>query len=504
VLRRLSCTSFSHFVLLFAAASCALNEPPLVSLNPSEPDAGPQRPPVRPPLTRVDAGTPRDAGTEATIPDEVLPAGCADGATRPCGPSTESGVCTLGTRVCADGVWGACTGAVMPGERVCGDSADNDCDGRPDDTPDATCECVPGTSEPCEAHAGLDGVGDCKAGQHTCIAGADGKSSHWGACTGSRGPAAADSCSVKGNDANCDATPNGGCECVDGEEVKCGPPREVGICKFGTSRCVNAKYDACADAVLPLARDCTSPLDNDCDGQPDNTIDDVCTCLVDTTEPCGGEEDLDGVGICKAGTRTCLARNGGASSSFGACAGAIGPAARRCNSTADNDCDGRPDNTIDTTCACVIGEIVACETHPGLDNVGRCRAGRQECVAGTGNASSAYTACTGSVPPLAADSCAVLDDDSNCDGVPNDGCECVAAEGNQRCTSPSASRCNATGACVACAANADCSHLTGLGVCNAGVCVQCVADTECAAGAACNATTHTCETAAPPPDPGGE
>jgi Cys-rich repeat protein len=499
VLRRLPRTVFSHLALLVAAASCALNEPPLVSLNPSEPDAGPTRPPVRPPVIRVDAGTAGDAATEPTVPDEVLPTGCESGTTRPCGPSTQSGVCMLGSRVCVEGVWGDCIGAVMPGERVCGDSADNDCDGQPDDSPDATCECVPGASEPCDTHPGLDGVGACKAGARTCGAAADGKTSSWGACTGSLGPAASDSCFIKGDDANCDGTPNGGCTCVEGEVTTCGPTREVGLCKFGTSSCVNSQYTACAGAVLPKDRSCASALDNDCDGRPDNTIDTACTCAVGTTEPCGGDEELDGVGICRVGTRTCVAGSTGATSAFGACVGAVSATTRRCNSIDDNDCNGQPDNTIDATCACVIGALVECDTHPGLDTIGRCRAGTQSCVAGVDNGSSAYTPCAGSVGPLAADSCTVPGDDSNCDGEPNGGCACVAGEGNEPCASATASRCSATGTCVACAANADCSHLAGLGVCSAGVCVQCLTDLQCGAGAVCNLTTHACEAVTPLP-----
>jgi Cys-rich repeat protein len=184
--------------------------------------------------------------------------------------------------------------------------------------------------------------------------------------------------------------------------------------------------------------------------------------------------------------------------------GAVSPTPRRCNSSADNDCNGQPDNLLDATCACVIGAVVECETHPGLDNIGRCRAGQQVCVAGVDNASSAYTACAGSVGPLAADSCTLLGDDSDCDGEPNGGCACVAGAGNEPCASPTASRCSATGTCVACAANADCSHLADLGVCNAGVCVQCLTDPQCGAGAICNLTTHTCEVATPPSTDAGE
>jgi hypothetical protein len=473
VLRRLLCTGFSHLVIvaftLATAASCALNEPPLSDTGALAPDAGASIPSPGP-----DAGSP-----PGNIPEEVLPTGCTSGSTRPCGPATEAGECVLGQRVCVDGVWGDCIGAVYPKARVCGEPDDNDCDGLPDDNADAVCECVPNTSEPCDTHPGLDGVGACKAGERTCVTAADGQSSRWSACTGAVGPAATDSCSVKGDDSNCDATPNSGCACVEGEVVTCGTSA-VGACRLGTSTCVGSQFSPCTGAVLPAARDCGSSADNDCNGIPDNTVDAVCTCEVGSVEACGAHAE-DGVGLCQPGERTCVAGSG--SSAFGACVGAVGPTARLCNSSADNDCNGTPDNTVDTTCACAIGTVRACDEHPGLDLIGRCRAGQQLCVAGPNNSSSAYAACSGSVGPAAADSCTVLGDDSNCDGVTNGGCDCVAGQGNAACASnPNASRCDATGACVPCATSADCSLVSGLPVCNVGVCEPSPTPTEEDAG----------------------
>jgi hypothetical protein len=68
------------------------------------------------------------------------------------------------------------------------------------------------------------------------------------------------------------------------------------------------------------------------------------------------------------------------------------------------------------------GSVQACDAHPGKDGNGICRAGAQLCVAGGGNSSSAFGACTGSVGPAPADSCAIIGDDADCDGVPNGGC----------------------------------------------------------------------------------
>jgi hypothetical protein len=491
---------FLPVITLLLGASCTLNDPPTIVDGRLRPDAGtggrPSTPP--PPPVAVDAGVVVDAGL--TIPPDPPPTGnCTNGQTLPCGPSTEDGNCAYGTRVCVDSVWSdTCIGAVYPQKRLCGASDDKDCDGVSDDTSDATCECIPGTVEPCDTHPGLDGVGACKAGQRTCEASAKGQASHWGACTGSVGPAATDSCTVKGDDANCDAVPNTDCKCVEGEVVPCGSS-DVGICKLGTSTCVNQKFTECKGAVLPEARDCSSEDDNDCDGKPDNTIDNVCTCEVGTVEECDTHPKLDGVGVCRPGERTCDATNGGASSSFSACKGAVGPTARRCNIAADNDCNGVLDNVIDTVCQCAIGTVQLCGQHPGLDDIGRCSAGQQLCVAGANNASSAFSACAGSVGPAAADSCTVAGDDATCDGKPNGGCECVVGSNALCADTPATSKCDATAKCVACTANADCSLVTGRTICSAGVCVQCTTDAQCTAPNVC--TANTCVAPPPPPPP---
>jgi hypothetical protein len=292
---------------------------------------------------------------------------------------------------------------------------------------------------------------------------------------------------------------------------------------------------------IPLAcvpkgsRDCTSDFDNDCDGSPDNSLDDVCRCVPGTAEPCDEHPGLDGRGQCRAGTRTCVAEEGNASSDWGPCEGAQGPqaadscvpqddgdcdgsanegcdcvdgvvqscgpsndlgvcqrgtqtctggsfgscvgatfgTARDCRSNADNDCDGRLDNVLDNVCVCTIGQSQPCGQHPGQDGVGRCRAGSQQCFAGQNNSSSFFGACNGSVGPAQRDACTSVNDD-DCDGFTNDGCQCVSSRGNADCSSNSdASRCNgATGQCVPCQSNADCSLVSGgRSVCQAGQCV---------------------------------
>lgn len=179
---------------------------------------------------------------------------------------------------------------------------------------------------------------------------------------------------------------------------------------------------------------------------------------------CGPDTDQ---GVCQRGLSTCT------DGEFVTCQGAVFASPRRdCTSAADNDCDGAPDNTLDATCLCEVGSTRLCGEHPGRDGNGPCQAGTQTCVAGAQNASSNFDECIGSVGPGQRDSCTVFGDDSNCDGILNGGCQCVAGRGNQPCAGdPNNSRCDAQGRCVPCQGNADCSLVSGgRNLCIQGVC----------------------------------
>jgi hypothetical protein len=169
---------------------------------------------------------------------------CLVGTSQACGTHgalDNIGICRAGSQTCAPSAdrktskFGDCLGSVGPSARDCNSPLDNDCNGVVDSTIDTVCTCVIGTTAACGTHPG-DGKGICHPGQALCIAGANNSSSTLAACTGSVGPLLADSCTVAGDDSNCDGTLNGGCECV--VSTSCPSP--------AASRCSAGKCVACS------------------------------------------------------------------------------------------------------------------------------------------------------------------------------------------------------------------------------------------------------------------
>jgi hypothetical protein len=377
---------------------------------------------------------------------------CVDGRINACGPTTELGICRRGTSVCVNGSFGPCEGAVPPAARdSCATRGDDsNCNGIANEG----CACINGETQECGSNTD---TGPCQRGRRTCFNGA------FGQCEGSVAPTARDSCATRGDDSNCNGIANEGCGCINGETQECGSNTDTGPCQRGRRTCFNGAFGQCEGSVAPAARDscATRGDDSNCNG----IANEGCGCVNGETQTCGPNTDL---GACQQGRRTCV------SGSFGQCEGAISPTARNCGSPQDNDCDGRPDNTVDGVCTCLVGVLQECGRHPGRDGFGPCHPGQQRCEISGDGASSSFGGCTGSVgPPQTQDSCTVPGDDSNCDGTRNGGCECTPGQGNGPCSdTPNTARCNAQGRCVACQADADCS-LVGGGrtLCNEGRCV---------------------------------
>ena len=172
------------------------------------------------------------------------------------------GACHAGVRKCAGaGVWTACLAEVVPGEEVCGDEVDNDCDG----VIDELCPCAEGTPpRPCGSEEGA-----CEKGTQSCGAGV------WSTlCVGSKDPTP-ELCN--GVDDDCDGTTDliavSGTpvteSCYGGPEGTLG----VGACLSGVRYCADGTFDGqlCAGERLPaLEETCGNLVDEDCSGQLEN------------------------------------------------------------------------------------------------------------------------------------------------------------------------------------------------------------------------------------------
>jgi hypothetical protein len=142
-------------------------------------------------------------------------------------------------------------------------------------------------------------------------------------------------------------------------------------------------------------------------------------CSPGETQSCyDGPAGTEGVGLCKAGTRTCKANGEG----FGPCQGEVTPVDETCLTLGDDDCDGKV-NDKGAGCNCTPGTMMTCYDGPsGTLGVGLCHGGTQTCkLDGTG-----YGPCDGEVVPQT-ETCLTPDDD-DCDGMINEdgpGCACV-------------------------------------------------------------------------------
>ena len=97
----------------------------------------------------------------------------------------------------------------------------------------------------------------------------------------------------------------------------------MGLCKAGAQTCAAGTWGACSGEVKPAAEACDNK-DNNCDGKADDNLSKTCY---------SGPKGTQGVGMCKAGVRTC------SSGSWGQCAGQVVPGKEAC-ATKDIDCDG--------------------------------------------------------------------------------------------------------------------------------------------------------------------
>ncbi|HEY3353330.1 MAG TPA: MopE-related protein [Polyangia bacterium] len=147
-----------------------------------------------------------------------------------------------------------------------------------------------------------------------------------------------------------------------------------------------------------------------------------CACdLVDATRSCwpaSADPGVRGVGACRDGAQTCIRSD--EFTGWGACTGAVLPAAEICGGGGDEDCDGRVD-CADEDCGTEPACVPECQTGatqpcysgpPGTSGVGVCHPGIRTC-----DAAGHWGACTGEVTPGASEGILHF----NCgDGLDND------------------------------------------------------------------------------------
>jgi hypothetical protein len=188
--------------------------------------------------------------------DKRKPAECYPDVKEPCyfladqvpGPegTVGRGVCREGERACdAEGFWGGCQGAVLPGTEIC-NNLDDDCNGRADDgfeKDGAKCS---------------SGQGECKVdGKFACAA--DGSAS---VCSATAKEPKPETCDGKDNDCN-GQTDDGA---IEGTGATCNTGLQ-GACNTGTKQCVGGGIK-CAPTHTRHAEVCNK-VDDDCDGKVD-------------------------------------------------------------------------------------------------------------------------------------------------------------------------------------------------------------------------------------------
>ncbi|MCB9530027.1 MAG: hypothetical protein H6701_16855, partial [Myxococcales bacterium] len=430
------------------------------------------------------------------------------------------GNCT-GTQTCQGGRFGECT----PPTETC-DGQDNDCDGTADeDFPTLGDDCqggqgkcidqgrvvcsADGSGVECDARPGDATDEVCDAIDNDCDGMVDEDIAAGIACeTGLPGACGAGQTACVDGDTVCEPTVEASDEVCDGIDNDCngavddaevggplvescyeGPAgtEDVGACAAGVRTCVDGMFGACEGSVTPTSESCDE-VDNDCDGEVDNVGDGECVCVPGAVEDCySGPDGTAGVGVCRAGRRTCNAEG----TAFSACEGERVPGVELCDG-ADNDCNGELDDVAGLGEACGEGQgacaaegvrvcdlesgQIVCDAQAGLpadevcdgvdndcdgqiddvDGAGEpCAVGEGACI-GRGvlrcDPDAGQLTCSAVEGQPGAELCNNLDDDCNgvIDDVPGLGMDCSIGVG--ACRSTAVTVCDVAAGAVVCPA----------------------------------------------------
>lgn len=271
--------------------------------------------------------------------------GCENGQCQPISNiacASDGNACTSDT--CQNGV---CTHSLIAndcGQRQCGPSPST-CHSCGTCTPGMTCSAAGTCVDPC---AGVP-CGDCqRCSNGTCVAAFESEPclSDGNQCNG---PETCQSgVCTSGPSINCPpgrtCLPSLGCvDCTPGNTTPCGS--SIGECRQGTRTCTTeGSWGPCLNEITPAIPRCEDK-DRDCNGTKDY-LQTGCACQDGAQEGCYDfASGSPGVGICRAGSRSCTAGH------WGPCEGQVGPEATElCGDTLDNNCDGNID-CLDIACA---------------------------------------------------------------------------------------------------------------------------------------------------------